>query len=704
MPVVLKNNAFGFLQSAISNSDTTAVLTTGTGANFPTLSSGEYFYATISPIAGASEIVKVTARSGDLLTIVRAQEGTSALSFPAGSRVELRVTARSVLDAIDDKVATKDQASEIAFTPVGGISSTNVQAALAEVDSKKAAFTQLAASSGAALVGYLPGGGISSTNVQAALAEVDSKKAALTQLAANSGAALVGYQPAGTGAVATNVQARLRGYESSGGSALVGYQPAGTDAVARTVQDKLRETVSVKDFGAKGDGVTDDTAAIQAALNSSAVAIYVPAGRYRITANITRSGHTLLYGDGLGASVLEFNGNYGLTCTGGSGADHYNMGHFVFRDMAFECTVVNTGYLVKVTYTGGIGGTSKSVVVENVDFTGASASGGFAQGLWLHNARNVRIDNARFVGDQDASPISSGAGLVLTGDNPNGAPVEFFLTGVQVYSCQKGISIETDWVEGLYLDKCTFIACHYGLVARLAVMAKPVLFVTNCHFATDQFGILNAGGFVQCDISHNSFYCVNVDSTSTAYVGVQFDGTTATHDSRITFNDFRAIGPIASTYGVVVNAGSGIERVLIDGNNLTGFNIGVLLATSTTDVAVTDTNYFLNCGTKVLNGGVNAVCPATLAAGGSHKSFPDGLQVKFGSSVLTLDARGNGAVGFSPAFDNECLTALVNNGDSNVFGERAFSIKAISASGLTFSVTPNPGAVAVRVSWVAFGR
>lgn len=158
MPVVLKNNAFGFLQSAISNSDTTAVLTTGTGANFPTLSSGEYFYATISPTTGASEIVKVTARSGDLLTIVRAQEGTSALSFSAGSRVELRVTARSVLDAIDDRVATKDHASEIAFTPVGGISATNVQTALAEVDSEKVAFTRLDDNDGANLVGFLQTG------------------------------------------------------------------------------------------------------------------------------------------------------------------------------------------------------------------------------------------------------------------------------------------------------------------------------------------------------------------------------------------------------------------------------------------------------------------------------------------------------------------------------------------------------------------
>ena len=54
---------------------------------------------------------------------------------------------------------------------------------------------------------------------------------------------------------------------ASGGSALVGFIQAGTGAVATTVQSKLRETVSVKDFGAVCDGVADDAAAVQLAVD-----------------------------------------------------------------------------------------------------------------------------------------------------------------------------------------------------------------------------------------------------------------------------------------------------------------------------------------------------------------------------------------------------------------------------------------------------
>jgi hypothetical protein len=66
----------------------------------------------------------------------------------------------------------------------------------------------------------------------------------------------------------------------------VAYDPAGLGAVQRTVESKLRESVSVKDFGAVGDGIANDTDAIQNALDyaaTSGVAIYVPAGTYAHT-------------------------------------------------------------------------------------------------------------------------------------------------------------------------------------------------------------------------------------------------------------------------------------------------------------------------------------------------------------------------------------------------------------------------------------
>jgi len=188
MPIKLANNASGTLATAISASDTGIVLTTGDGAEFPTLGAGDYFYATITSTQGTQEIVKATVRSGDSLTVVRAQEGTTAAGFAAGARFELRVTAGAVADRV-------------------------------------------------------------------------------TQ-----------YAELGV------------------------YTPAGTGAVVTTVQNKLREFVSVLDFGAVGDGVTDDTAAIQAAIDEHEC-VYFPAGTYQITSPIVQTQRNTLIGDGKNSRI-----------------------------------------------------------------------------------------------------------------------------------------------------------------------------------------------------------------------------------------------------------------------------------------------------------------------------------------------------------------------------------------------------------------
>ena len=71
-------------------------------------------------------------------------------------------------------------------------------------------------------------------------------------------------------------------------SANVTFLQAGTGAVTRTAQSKMREVVSVKDFGAVGDGVADDTAAIQAAINAVGDGtLHFPDGTYKTTAKLT---------------------------------------------------------------------------------------------------------------------------------------------------------------------------------------------------------------------------------------------------------------------------------------------------------------------------------------------------------------------------------------------------------------------------------
>lgn len=86
---------------------------------------------------------------------------------------------------------------------------------------------------------------------------------------------------------------------SISGSGLIGFVQAGAGAVARSVQSRLQDSVSVKDFGAVGDGVTDDTIAIQAAIDylstNSGGLLYFPFGTYVIS-SVTLKAGVLLYG------------------------------------------------------------------------------------------------------------------------------------------------------------------------------------------------------------------------------------------------------------------------------------------------------------------------------------------------------------------------------------------------------------------------
>lgn len=105
MPTKFANNAHSTLASSINASVLTFTVATGHGSRFPALASGDHAYVTLVNAAGTIEIVKVTARAGDVFTIPtggRGQDGTSAASWLAGDLVEMRLPRKAIQDIMTE--------------------------------------------------------------------------------------------------------------------------------------------------------------------------------------------------------------------------------------------------------------------------------------------------------------------------------------------------------------------------------------------------------------------------------------------------------------------------------------------------------------------------------------------------------------------------------------------------------------------------
>jgi hypothetical protein len=179
------------------------------------------------------------------------------------------------------------------------------------------------------------------------------------------------------------------------------FEQTGVTTVNRPISQKLAEWVSVKDFGAVGDGVADDTAAIQAALDSAVdVAIFFPKGIYKVTSCLNNTnGYRSLFGPSgsISVGINSTSTDYIIDNTG------TNWG--VIEGISFNSSTARVGVYYNRSSEAGFDFCQNNVL-RNCRFelgTAPSASGGVGRVCYYNRAsENNLIDNCQFHSDVPA--------------------------------------------------------------------------------------------------------------------------------------------------------------------------------------------------------------------------------------------------------------------------------------------------------------
>jgi len=215
-------------------------------------------------------------------------------------------------------------------------------------------------------------------------------------------------------------------------AANVNYTQGDTGSVNRTVLTKLQDFVSVKDFGAVGNGVTDDTPAFQAAVNTLDK-VYIPEGNYKITSQITlpegsggqawstdKSFH--VYGAGMDKTKITFTGSSG----------------FVFATTGMDGTV-DTQYL--------------GATFEDFEIQGPAS--GTASGLGIAQTRMATFRRLFIRG------FPNGAGIKLYAEDTGG------MYNSAIEYCQLGTRVKPNGSDGYSLADDLYPNClRYGIWLR----------------------------------------------------------------------------------------------------------------------------------------------------------------------------------------------------------------------------------------------
>ena len=290
----------------------------------------------------------------------------------------------------------------------------------------------------------------------------------------------------------------------TGDASAITYNQGGTGAQDRTVKAKLQETVSVKDFGAVGDGVTDDTAAIQAALDSGSKNVLFPTGTYVISSglNITSSMNVscdeevVINGTAIPASVT-LSEQHILKATGSLGSS-----------IALTSNITEEDITITLASTAGLAAGDYILVSSTGKFaagwTGSNYQGWITTVESVDSGTQITVSTKAFsdllVSDtaivQKINHISvNWSGGKLLGRGLNGGHVGFPLA----YCVDSSVEgLEIDGCEGSGVSFSTCFNCHATRLSVKNCLSTPALGNTG-------YGFVAVSGTQYSSCSHSYF-------------------------------------------------------------------------------------------------------------------------------------------------------------------------------------------------------
>jgi polygalacturonase len=391
------------------------------------------------------------------------------------------------------------------------------------------------------------------------------------------------------------------------GDALVGFRQSNSagnlsGAVGRTVHQKLQEFVSVKDFGATGDGTTDDSAAIQAALNAG-TAIYFPTGTYLIssTLNLPNKNMTLT-GEGRLSKII------GSVSPLLAYDPTFNTNTPCIYDLSFEATGDNISIQMHGVWTaaGKVGPTIDGCYFLNSSVTTTTAKCISLSGVWTANITNNHFDGAGS-GGAPTTGIGGYGIFILLGSNVNTSVMGLnitnnkFLTIAYPYWGSPRTLSTGGRIEGISISTNSFIAGNVAITSNQALATLignniisdfnvGIDFIDEFNFnitGNTEIDGLTAGIrlSVAVGISERGVICANnIKAKSTGNIGIELINNIAASRLRsisITSNDFSAvISGVPSSIGIKFNNTFTIQNITITGNTfqqlLTAVDVGTI--------------------------------------------------------------------------------------------------------------------------------